>query len=104
MTSPDDHAHVIGGMFAAIECARLMDHARTGQIDPAAAQAGLELVRADCIRGGLDIMGSLATIGVRAGVLACQASEAAGHPLTVQQFLDELQAELTLPDDPGAIL
>ncbi|HWG01349.1 MAG TPA: hypothetical protein VG164_05820 [Trebonia sp.] len=102
MITPDEaHAHAIGGMLAAIEYARIL-HARTeGHISTPATGDGLAAVAADCAEATppLDLTGALAAITLRAATLACQASTVAGQPLTVLEFLDELVADFTAPDD-----
>lgn len=104
MTTPDDaHVHAVAGMLAAVEYARIQHAGMSGAADVAAVQAALDAIAADCRRGGLDILGALATVALRAAQLACQASAAAGHPLAVPQFLNELEAELTPPGDASAL-
>ena len=106
-TTPEDqHARVLAAMHAAIEYARVQHSGMATQhtstaAGRAAVGAALDAIRADCeaVTPELDLTGALATITLRAATLACQASGAAGHLMTVPQFLDELERELTPPDD-----
>jgi hypothetical protein len=103
MTPDEQHVYALAGMFAAIEYARVQHTGMSGAAAVADVQAALNAIAADCERGNLDILGSLATLTLRAATLACQASAAAGHPMTVPEFLDELERELTPPDDPSGL-
>lgn len=102
MNTDEQRARALAGMAAAIEYARTMHGGMAGELYPAAVQEGLDLIAADCAqaRPPLDILGSLAAITLRAATLACQASAAAWPdqpPLTIPQFLNELERELTPP-------
>lgn len=99
MTPDEAHAHALAGMLAAIEYARVQHAGMSGAAALDGVQTALDGIRADCERGQLDLAGALASITLRAATLACQASEAAGKPLTIGEFLDEVQAELTPPGD-----
>jgi hypothetical protein len=109
MTPDDQHVQALAGNLAAVEYARIQ-HAGMKQAREAKNQAEAERARVlsaaslyaieeDCKRGNIDLTGGLAAITVRAATLACQASTAAGHPMTVPEFLDELEADLTPPGD-----
>ena len=102
MTSPDPHEHALAGLHAAIEYARVQYAGMSGAAPVADVQAALEAIRNECAAGGFDILGALATISLRAATLACYASAAAWpdrQPLTIAQFLAELESELVPPDD-----
>jgi hypothetical protein len=109
MTTDEQHVQALAGMLAAVEYARIQhtgmeqkhqagDPAGAGRAQVLSA-ASLYAVEEDCKRGDLDLLGSLAGVTLRAATLACQASTVAGQPMTVPEFLDELEAELTPPGD-----
>lgn len=85
----DAEVNALAGMRAAIEYARTMHGGMAGQLDVAAVQEGLDFIAADAIRGGLDIIGAMSSITLRAASLACSLSD----QLTVPMFLDLLEAE-----------
>jgi hypothetical protein len=100
----------MAGMRAAIECCRIQ---YTGMAQ-ASRQAGDRRVRTQAIAraavlstrkeaeaAGADLDGSLIGITLRAAQLACHTSTAAGQPMTIPEFLDDLEDELTPPDSPG---
>lgn len=93
----EQRANALAGMFAAIEYARTMFGGMAGGIDPVDVQQGLDFIAADCVRGKLDILGSLASITLRAAQKSVMVTGA-----TVPQFLDDLEAELRGGMPPGS--
>lgn len=86
----DQRENAMAGMLAAVEYARTMHGGLAGQVDAADVQEGLDFITADAARGQLDVLGSLASITLRAAELTCLVIDG----MTVPKFLDMLETEI----------
>lgn len=91
MGDDEQREYALAGLLAAAEYTRIQYTGMAGQGgDLLGVQEALEDVRADAQRGQLDLLGSLASITLRAASLAASVVDG----MTVPRFLDLLDAEI----------